>query len=255
MSGILLPFRGPALDAPHGIRYGQTMADAKQGMVPGFNHNVKHRGKVYHVQTEDSGLANPQIVTHLFAGGNILASKKIYYGDIAEAENLVAIVRELMEEQHKDVLRGLVRGVYDDEAQALAPEGKVYQPGELAEPSAQQVAAPPVLPPSPPAAVPPPPAAVVVSPPAAAPRAAQVPPPLPPRPRVAQPPAPPPIPAPVPLPAPAAALPAAPPIAAVQTGPQRGEPSETLSGEDLASEKSLDEVILSYLAGDRDGKK
>jgi hypothetical protein len=259
MSGILLPFRGPALAAPHGIRYGQSMADAKQGMVPGFNHNVKHRGKVYHVQTEDSGLTNPQIVTHLFAGGNILASKKIFYGDIAEAENLVAIVRELMEEQHKDVLRGLVRGVYDDEAQSLAPEGKVYQPGELAPAPAQQ---PPAAPSSPPDPSPSPPAAAPISPPAApsspaaavpvppplAQRPAQVPPPLPPRPRAAAQPPSSSLPPPVPLPAPP---PVAPSPVAVAASPvaQRGEPSETISGEDLVSEKSLDEVILSYLAG------
>jgi hypothetical protein len=212
------------------------MADAKQGMVAGFNHNVKHRGNVYHVQTEDSGLSNPQIITHLFAGGNILASKKIFYGDIAEAENLVAIVRELMEEQHKDVLRGLVRGVYYDEAQALAPEGKVYQPGELAPPApAQELAA----------AVPPP--AAAAAPPSAAapasPRPAQLPPPLP-RARAAV--APPPLPPPIPLPA---------PIAAAPPAPLRGEIAETLFGEDLVSEKSLDEVILSYLAGERDAKK
>ena len=249
------------------------MAGAKQGMVPGFNHNVKHRVKTFHVQTEDSGLANPQIVTHLFAGGNILASKKIFYGDISEAENLIAIVRELMEEQHKDVLRSLVHGVYDDEAQALAPEGKVYQPGELAAPGPAQ-----------PAAAPAPPAAAPASPLAtapASPRPAQLPPPLP-RARAvaARPPA-----APSPLPPsvsppsvsppsvsppsvsppsvsppsvspPSAASPSAsPPVAAAVPAAQRGEVSEPLFGEDLVNEKSLDEVILSYLAGDRDAKK
>ena len=227
-------------------------------MVPGFNHNVKHRGKTFHVQTEDSGLANPQIVTHLFAGGNILASKKIFYGDIAEAENLIAIVRDLMEEQHKDVLRSLVHGVYDDEAQALAPEGKVYQPGELAAPGPAQPAAAP----APPAAAPASPLATAPAPP----RPAQLPPPLPrartaaARPPAAPPPAAlPPLPQPVSPPSPAppfAASPSAsPPVAAAVPAAQRGEVSEPLFGEDLVNEKSLDEVILSYLAGDRDAKK
>jgi hypothetical protein len=27
-------------------------------MVVGFNHNIKHKGKMYHIQTEDSGLEN-----------------------------------------------------------------------------------------------------------------------------------------------------------------------------------------------------
>ena len=44
-------------------------------MIPGFNHNIKHKGRIYHIQTEDSGPKNPHIITHLFVGGNVLASK------------------------------------------------------------------------------------------------------------------------------------------------------------------------------------
>ncbi len=106
------------------------MAEAKK-MVAGFNHNVKHRGRVYHVQTEDSGLGNPHIITHLFVGGNILASKKTSYADIAGAENLPQVVRELMEEQHKEMLRNLINGVYDDIASASDQQADHYQPGEL----------------------------------------------------------------------------------------------------------------------------
>ena len=60
--------------------------------VTGFNHNIKHKGKVYHVQTEDSGVNNPHIITHLFVGGNILASKKTSYADILNAENLAEVI-------------------------------------------------------------------------------------------------------------------------------------------------------------------
>ena len=83
-------------------------------MVQGFNHNIRHKGKLYHVQTEDSGRENPHIITHVFVGGNILASKKTSYADIVKADRLEQIVRELMEEQHKSVLRNLINGVYDD---------------------------------------------------------------------------------------------------------------------------------------------
>jgi hypothetical protein len=79
----------------------------------GFNHNVKYKGKIFHVQTEDSGVSNPHITTHLFEGGNILATKKTSYADIIQAENLPDIVRELMQEQHKAMLRNLINGVYD----------------------------------------------------------------------------------------------------------------------------------------------
>src|SRR5512134_584022 len=100
-------------------------------MVVGFNHNIEHKGKMYHVQTEDSGINNPHIITHLFVGGNILASKKTSYADILKADNLAEVVRELMEEQHKEMLRNLINGVYDDIDSAYAQQAQAYQPGQI----------------------------------------------------------------------------------------------------------------------------
>lgn len=82
-------------------------------MVPGFNHNIMHKGRMYHIQTEDSGIKNPHIITHLFVGGNILSTKKTSYADILNSDHLEEVVREIMEEQHKSMLRELKRGVYD----------------------------------------------------------------------------------------------------------------------------------------------
>lgn len=90
------------------------MAGPKKSQIElGFNHNIKYKGKIFHVQTEDSGTKNPHIITHLFEGGNILATKKTSYADIIQAENLPDIVRELMQEQHKSMLRNLINGAYD----------------------------------------------------------------------------------------------------------------------------------------------
>jgi hypothetical protein len=82
-------------------------------MLSGFNTNFRHRGVLFHVQTEDSGTANPHIVTHLFYGGNILASQKQTYADQLGSEQLDGIVRELMEAQHKAMLKRLKRGMHD----------------------------------------------------------------------------------------------------------------------------------------------
>jgi hypothetical protein len=90
-----------------------AMAQASNKMVVGFNHNVKHQGKVYHVQTEDSGLDNPHVITHLFVGGNILASKRASYAEYLSLPDLDRHVRELMEVQHKEMLRELVNGAFD----------------------------------------------------------------------------------------------------------------------------------------------
>ncbi len=101
-------------------------------MVPGFNHNVMHKGRMYHIQTEDSGVKNPHIITHLFVGGNILSTKKTSYADILNSEHLEEVVREIMEEQHKSMLRELKRGVYDppEEREASAAAEAVAAPAE-----------------------------------------------------------------------------------------------------------------------------
>ncbi len=101
-------------------------------MVRGFNHNVKHRAQLHHVQTEDSGPGNAVITTHLFIGGNILATARKSYRELIGAENLAELVRKAMEEQHKEMLRNLVNGVYDAHADALAAQARSYQPGQLA---------------------------------------------------------------------------------------------------------------------------
>lgn len=83
-------------------------------MLSGFNNNFRYRGVLFHVQTEDSGVANPHVITHLFHGGNILASEKLDYSDRLGSPELENVVRELMETQHKAMLRRLQRGLHDD---------------------------------------------------------------------------------------------------------------------------------------------
>ena len=83
-------------------------------MLSGFNTNYRHRGVVFHVQTEDSGLAHPHVITHLFHGGNIVASRKSAYADKLGAADLESEVRALMERQHKEMLLALRRGDHDE---------------------------------------------------------------------------------------------------------------------------------------------
>ncbi|HEX8961344.1 MAG TPA: hypothetical protein VF775_07200 [Geobacteraceae bacterium] len=90
-------------------------------MVVGFNHNVMYKGEVFHIQTEDSGINNPHIITLLYRGGTILASKKTSYADIIKMENLDQVVEDLMKEQHKDMLRNLKAGKFDERAFGSRP--------------------------------------------------------------------------------------------------------------------------------------
>lgn len=93
-------------------------------MVLGFNHNVRYKGEVFHVQTEDSGVAYPHINTLLYRGGVILASKKTSYADILKIENLGTVVEELMKDQHKAMMRSLKAGEFDQRAFRNPPFAK-----------------------------------------------------------------------------------------------------------------------------------
>jgi hypothetical protein len=85
-----------------------------QSPLLGYNTNIRHKGKTYHVQTEDSGFNRPHIITHIFAdGGRIVASRKTDYSKRLHEENLEEIVRGLMKEQHKDMLIALRDDVYE----------------------------------------------------------------------------------------------------------------------------------------------
>ncbi len=79
-------------------------------MLTGYNTDFKFQGKVYHVQTEDGGANSPFITSLLYHQGAILASRKTSYADILKADCLDEVVRELMMEQHKQMIRDLMQG-------------------------------------------------------------------------------------------------------------------------------------------------
>ena len=83
------------------------------GMIPGFNHNIRYRGVLYHIQTEDSGIENPVVTTLLYQGGTILSSKRTSYSDIVNSDKMEEVVREIMKEQHKLMLFDLKNGVFE----------------------------------------------------------------------------------------------------------------------------------------------
>jgi hypothetical protein len=84
-------------------------------MITGSNTNVRHGGKLFHVQTEDSGRRNPHVISHLYFGGTILASEKTKYGEMFDLDSasLETEVRGLIEEQHQSMLKKLKRGEFD----------------------------------------------------------------------------------------------------------------------------------------------
>jgi hypothetical protein len=122
-----------------------------QSPLLGFNNNVKHRGRVFHIQTEDSGIKYPHVITHLFAdGGRILKSVKTSYAEYLGSEDLQETVRNLMKEQHKSMFIALRDGQFDD----LIEEGS-SEPSKRAPSQTQEASSTPTAPPATPAGEPP----------------------------------------------------------------------------------------------------
>lgn len=88
----------------------------------GYNHNIPHRGRLYHVQTEDSGRAKAHIFTHVFYDGTIISSNKIEYGERLEEDDLGPVIIGMMQDSHKSMIRGLRHGDFDDKIVAVVGE-------------------------------------------------------------------------------------------------------------------------------------
>jgi hypothetical protein len=101
--------------------------------VLGYNHNVRYAGRLWHVQTEDSGVQNPHIFTHLFSEGTILATKRIDYDPTSDT----GVVQKLMQAQHKLMLRELKQGQFDDKITRFFGTPVVKEPEESTDPGAR----------------------------------------------------------------------------------------------------------------------
>jgi hypothetical protein len=82
-------------------------------VITGFNTDIKHNDKVYHVQTEDKGVGNPYIESLVYVGGEILASKKTSYAEQVKVGVDDKWIGGLMEQQHRTMIAAVKRGRFD----------------------------------------------------------------------------------------------------------------------------------------------
>ncbi|NOY52808.1 MAG: hypothetical protein GXP58_04220 [Deltaproteobacteria bacterium] len=83
-------------------------------MLTGYNTDFVYKDNNFHVQTEDNGIKNPVIVTLLYKEGKILCSRKLSYADILKADCLENVIRNLMKEQHKQMIMDLRDGRFEE---------------------------------------------------------------------------------------------------------------------------------------------
>ncbi|HXT61415.1 MAG TPA: hypothetical protein VN696_00125 [Pyrinomonadaceae bacterium] len=83
-------------------------------MITGYNTDVEYGGIVYHVQTEDKGLQTPIILSLVYSGGAILASKRSPYDDLIAGGFDQAMLVERLQRQHKLICAAINAGRIED---------------------------------------------------------------------------------------------------------------------------------------------
>jgi hypothetical protein len=83
-------------------------------VITGFNTDIEHDGVIYHVQTEDKGLDTPIILSLVYAGGTILASKRSPYEDLIAEGFSDEVLAERLKRQHKLICAAIHSGRIND---------------------------------------------------------------------------------------------------------------------------------------------
>src|ERR1051326_466022 len=83
---------------PSGVYFRQLQ---EHRVITGYNTDVEYGGVVYHVQTEDKGMQTPIILSLVYVGGAILASKRSPYKDLIASGFDKQILTERLQRQHK----------------------------------------------------------------------------------------------------------------------------------------------------------
>lgn len=101
-------------------------------MITGYNTDVEHNGVVYHVQTEDKGLQTPVILSLVYTGGAILASKRSPYDDLIAGGFNQEVLAERLERQHQLICAAVHAGRIED-LKLLAEREHTREKGPAAE--------------------------------------------------------------------------------------------------------------------------
>ena len=83
-------------------------------MITGFNTDIDYDGITYHVQTEDKGLDTPLILSLVYVGGAILASKRSPYNDLIDSGFDERLLTERLQRQHKLICAAIRAGRIED---------------------------------------------------------------------------------------------------------------------------------------------
>lgn len=119
-------------------------------MITGYNTDVPHSGVVFHVQTEDKGIASAFIESLVYVGGQILAKKRTSYKSALEAGDSKKQIVELMDRQHRLTIAEIQSGKYDKQVPgARSAQSSMNAEEFLKQPTAPEVEVEHLSPPEP----------------------------------------------------------------------------------------------------------
>jgi hypothetical protein len=93
-------------------------------VITGYNTDIEHEGVTYHVQTEDKGLTKPIILSLVYNGGTILASKRAPYDDLVSSGFDEKELEERLNRQHRLICAAIKAGRIDELKKLNSKNGK-----------------------------------------------------------------------------------------------------------------------------------
>jgi hypothetical protein len=83
-------------------------------VITGYNTDIEYEGITYHIQTEDKGLRTPEIISLVYEGGTILASKRLPYDDLLEGGLNEKALAARLQKLHKTICVAIKKGRLED---------------------------------------------------------------------------------------------------------------------------------------------
>jgi hypothetical protein len=105
-------------------------------MITGFNTDVRHDGRIYHVQTEDRGSENPVLESLVYIGGTIVAKKSTPYSEQLSTGATEEMIASLLKRQHQVIIAAIKAGRIEDLIRHSAQKQNVKKEPHLKEPPA-----------------------------------------------------------------------------------------------------------------------
>src|ERR1041384_5628690 len=83
-------------------------------VINGFNTDVPHEGRVYHVQTEDRRSGDPMFESLVYVGGSIVAKKLTPYSDKLSEGASEETLASLLKRQHRVIIAPIKAGIREN---------------------------------------------------------------------------------------------------------------------------------------------